>query len=309
MYVYPVTDHRRLSVQNEITTPFWPAAMQSEQLQLTPLSQPGLSDYHCHCDYSIDAEGSIDDYCEAALQRNLAEICFTTHYDTNPAVPLIGCFIRVNGENRPTNPDNLEPYIVDVRRANEKFYPMGLSVKLGVEIGWWEGCVDLVMELRERYAFDHVLCGIHNVDNRCLASHRFAEFFRDCAVEELVAKYFRQTVLAARSGLFDAIAHLGYYMKYGFAYYGETLKSAHKPYLEELFDTLKETDTALEINTSAIRHGFHEYYPRMAIINAAKKAGVAVKFLGSDAHKPKQIGLDFEAAAALVPDAIVSCDD
>lgn len=283
--------------------------MPSERPQLTPLPQPGLSDYHCHCNYSVDAEGSIDDYCEAALQRGLAEICFTTHYDTNPAAGSGDCFIRINGVNKPVTPDNLEPYVVDVKRAHEKFYPLGLSVKLGVEIGWWEGCTESAAKLKDRYLFDHVLCAIHEVDNLCICSRKFAQRFKDYTAEELVRKYFQQTVVAVRSGLFDAIAHLGYYVRFGYAHYGDTIYTAHKPYLDELLKALKATDTALEINTSAIRHGFHEYYPSMAIVNEAKTAGVAVPFLGSDAHKPEQVGLDFEAAAALVPDVIVPCDD
>jgi histidinol-phosphatase (PHP family) len=283
--------------------------MPSEKKQLKPLPLAGVADYHCHCDYSVDAKGPIAEYCEAALQRGLAEICFTSHYDTSPASRSSDCFIRVNGENKPANPDNLRPYVDDVLQAHEKFYPLGLSVKLGIEIGWWEGCAESVAQLKERYSFDHVLCGIHEIDSLCICSKRFGEYFENYRVEELLEKYYRQTIEASRSGLFDAIAHLGYYVRFGHAYYGKAIYSAHETYLNGLFDALKESDTALEINTSAIRHGFHEYYPHMAIINAAKKAGVAVQFLGSDAHKPEQIGLDFEAAVALVPDAIVTCDD
>jgi len=109
--------------------------MPSENHGLTPLPTPGLADYHCHCNYSIDADGGIEEYCEAALQRNLAEICFTTHYDTNPATSSTDAFIRIGGENRPATPVSLEPYVADVRRAHDRFYPMGLSVKLGIEIG------------------------------------------------------------------------------------------------------------------------------------------------------------------------------
>jgi histidinol-phosphatase (PHP family) len=270
---------------------------------------PGLADYYCHCDFSVDAAGSIDDYCRAALQRGLAEICFTTHYDTNPRNASGDCFIRIDGKDYPATPENLEPYVTAVRKAHEKFYPAGLSVKLGIEIGWWDGCAESIEKLIERYSFDHVLCGVHEIDNRVFCSPDFSEQFRDYSVEQLVEKYFRQVVDAARTGLFDAIAHLGYYVRFGREYFGPPLDTAHEPFLAELFPALVETNTALEVNTSAIRHGQHEYYPSMAIINAAKKARVEVKFLGSDAHKPEQIGLDFEAAAALVPSSFVGCDD
>ncbi len=38
----------------------------------------------------------------------------------------------------------------------------------------------------------------------------------------------------------------------------------------------------------------------MAIINAARRAGVRVSALGSDAHNPDQLAFDFENAAQLV---------
>ncbi len=282
--------------------------MPSENLQPVPLTQPGLSDYHCHCDYSVDADGTIDEYCRVALRLGLAEICFTTHYDTNPDAVGFDGYIRIKGQRLAVSPVTLEPYVEDVRCAHDRYYPCGLSVKLGIEVGWWPGCVDSLVTLRDRFAFDHVLCGIHEVDNLCLASHRFHEYFRDYSLDELVEKYYMQTLAATRTGLFDALAHLAYYVRFGLAKFGEEVYSAHRPYLDELLRSLQETETALEVNTSAIRHGFHHYYPPMMIINAAKKAGVGVRFLGSDAHRPDQIAVDFDAASALVPCPIVSRD-
>ena len=107
--------------------------------KIEPLHLTGVVDYHCHCDYSIDAEGSVADYCRAAIDRNLAEICFTTHYDTNPVTDGNSNFIRVNGELKPASPENLQPYIDDVLSSAQEFYFSGLSVKLGIEIGWYDG--------------------------------------------------------------------------------------------------------------------------------------------------------------------------
>ncbi|MFH1372628.1 MAG: histidinol-phosphatase HisJ family protein [bacterium] len=280
--------------------------MPSDYPELTPLTQISLADYHCHCDYSIDAIGSIDDYCRAALQLGLVEICFTTHFDTNPAAGSGDCFIRIDGEKRPATPDNFEVYVDHVHRAHEEFYPRGLSVKLGVEIGWWPGCLESVSGLLDRFDLDHVLCGIHEIYDRCICFDRFSQSFAHLTVDQFCREYFHQVKTAVHSGLFDAIAHLDYYVRFGHKHYGPVIHKAYAPYLNELFDSLKATDTALEINTSAIRHGFHQYYPSMAILNSARRAGAALRFLGSDAHRPEQVGLDFDAAAVLIPDRIVS---
>jgi histidinol-phosphatase (PHP family) len=79
--------------------------------------------------------------------------------------------------------------------------------------------------------------------------------------------------------------------------------------MTDVFAALKHSDTELEINTAAIRTGLKEYYPRTEIINLARREGVAVRRLGSDAHRPEQIGFDFEAASALAPAFIAGCDD
>lgn len=267
-------------------------------------------DYHCHCDYSIDAEGTIEEFCQAALKRNLAEICFTTHYDANPNSDGRTNYIKVNGEKKPVSPEALEPYVEEVRKAAEKFYLKGLSVKLGVELGWYPGCEEMVEKLKDRFHFDYVLCGIHEVDDICFCCKQtFEDTFRQFSSTEIVEKYFKQVTAAARSNLFDTIAHLEYYLKYGQQFYGDGLLGVDQPYLQQTFEALVDSHTGIEIDTSGLRHGLKDYYPRMEVVNAAKKAGVTVSYLGSDAHRPEQVGYDFEAAVSLVPDSIHSCDD
>jgi histidinol-phosphatase (PHP family) len=36
-----------------------------------------MFDYHIHPNYSIDAEGEVEDFCKAALNAGLKEIAFT----------------------------------------------------------------------------------------------------------------------------------------------------------------------------------------------------------------------------------------
>jgi histidinol-phosphatase (PHP family) len=64
-----------------------------------------------------------------------------------------------------------------------------------------------------------------------------------------------------------------------------------------------------EINTSAIRHGHAEYYPNMDIVNMARAAGVRLIALGSDAHHPDQLALDFDAASAVAYELVPYVDE
>jgi len=274
-----------------------------------PLEIPHQTDYHCHCDYSADAEGTIKEYCEAALKRGLAEICFTTHYDTKPDSTMCDCFIRIDGKLFPGSPERLAPYVRDVRAAHDEFYGYGLTVKLGVEIGWWEGCEESTALLLTAHDFDYVLGGIHELGDINICTSKVEQNIARLSGEELIEQYFRQAILAARSGLFTSLAHIGYYRRHALAYFGDIINTAPAQYLPDLFDALKATDTGLEINTSAMRHGLDEYYPPLPIINAAKKAGVTVARLGSDAHRPDQVGFDFEGAAPLIAEHMPYYDE
>lgn len=267
-------------------------------------------DYHIHPDYSIDAVGTVEEYCEAALQRNLAEICFTTHYDNNPHSDGFARFIRINGENKATSVKNLAAYVEDVRTFAEVYYTKGLSVKLGLEFGWYENCEEEVTELKERYDFDYLLCGIHEIDNICFcARSTYEKCFNNLTIDEVAKKYFEQVKRAAETKLFDTIAHLNYYYKYARKYYGDAVDNSSNPYLHDIFQSLIQNDIALEINTSGIRQGIDQYYPDIHVVNRAKSAGVKVSYLGSDAHKPEDIGFEFELATALVPDNVAGCED
>ena len=282
-----------------------------KKIQIEPLEVTGLADYHCHCDYSVDATGSINEYCEAALQRNLAELCFTTHYDANPAsVDSSANLISVKGEKLRATIENLAEYVKDVERAHAKYYPMGLYVRLGLEFGWYSGCEEEVSKLKRAYDFEYMLCGIHELGDICFCcSHSYEECFGRYSLEEMAAEYFAEGKKAARTGLFDTIAHLDYYKKYGEKYYGKQVHEAHRPQLRELFEALKESGTAIEINTAAARKGFSSYYPQVEIVNAARRSGVEVIHLGSDAHAPEHVGYDFDAAEAQLPQIAGGCDD
>ena len=267
---------------------------------LEPLHQQGLADYHCHCDYSIDAHGAIDEYCRAALSRGLVEVVFTTHYDATPTMTPDDAVIRVSERLVPATPENLKPYVDEVLAAAERYYPLGLSVKLGLEFGWYRGCDDVVGRLRNMYPFEYLLCGIHELDGKCFScSGCYPKCFPDYTVEQVVERYVTQVEKAARSGLFHTIAHLDYLRKYGEPYYGERLNQLILEQSGRMFAALRESGTVLEVNTSALRRNSTDYYPRIVLVNAARKAGVDVRYLGSDAHAPEQVGFDFDTAAPL----------
>ncbi len=267
-----------------------------------------IGDGHVHTNHSVDAKGSVHEYCQRAFEIGLHEITFTNHYEIMPSrKDRMGYFI-LGGERVPAGPDAVKRMIEELREAGESFFPAGLKVRVGLEVGWDIRLHDrLAKELRE-FDLDFVIGSVHDIDDEPILERAYApQFFQSRPIESWIEKYFLKAGEIADSGLFNVIAHLDVYKRYGLAVYGDALRVAHKPFLAALFDKMKAADLALEVNTSGIRHDIGEYYPSVDILNEARRAEVFVAGLGSDAHAPDQIALDFESAVALVPE-ILPCD-
>ena len=58
-----------------------------------------VGDYHVHPDFSIDAKGSLREYCDRAIELGLSEIIFTTHVDSSPAFDKYN-YIIIEGQKK-----------------------------------------------------------------------------------------------------------------------------------------------------------------------------------------------------------------
>ncbi|MCP4705053.1 MAG: histidinol-phosphatase HisJ family protein [candidate division Zixibacteria bacterium] len=259
-----------------------------------------LADYHIHPDFSFDAKGSIDEFCVAAIKKGLTEICFTTHYDTDSRFPENHRKIRINGELVPNSIENIGAYVKAVAKAADKYIGHELLVQCGLEVGYYPGCEDEIKKLFNKYEFHYKIGSVHlvggfNICNK--KSMQGAPLKYD--LNQFADLVFEDLIKSAESGLFNVLGHIDMYKKHGLKVYGDKINTVHEGRIDKLFQAMNEHGCGLEINTSSIREGFTEYYPSMAIINAARSAGVRIVAVGSDAHKPEEIACDFEGATTV----------
>nr|MBN2278913.1 histidinol-phosphatase HisJ family protein [candidate division Zixibacteria bacterium] len=266
-----------------------------------------LADYHVHPDFSFDAQGTLAEHCEAARKRGIAEICFTSHYDTNPVLSEKTRQIRVAGEMLPTTVENFRHYVEAVAHIGAES-PM--VIKCGVEAGYYPGCEEEISRLFKTYRFDYKLGAVHEVGdfNICNPNH-FEDGHKELPLGSLLDRYFEVVDRAVESRLFDVIAHLDMYKWYGLKYYGEDLLTAHRGRIEPILEKMADYNIGIEINTAAVRKGHKEYYPSMDIVNLARAAGVRIAAIGSDAHKPDEIGYDFDGAMAIAYELFPYCNE
>lgn len=256
-----------------------------------------LADYHIHPDFSFDAEGTIDQFCETAIKKGLTEICFTTHYDTDSRLPDFHRQMRINGELVPVSVDNIGAYVSAVTEAADKYIGHELLVQCGLEIGYFPGCEDEIRKLVNKYEFHYIIGSVHQVADIDICNEKsMMSAPSKYELDQFADMVFEDLIKSAQCGLFNTLGHIDMYKKYGLKAYGEKINNIHEGRIDKLFQAISENGCGLEINTSSIRRGFSEYFPSMAIINAARSAGVRIVAVGSDAHRPDEVAYDFDGA-------------
>lgn len=262
--------------------------------------QVAMSDYHVHPDYSIDAKGTLEQYCQEAFNSGLSEICFTSHYDADPVHIEQEGLMVIDGRKEKVSDDTVAHYLNHIDRVREEYGSIGLLVRSGLEFGYFHGCQKPLADLQEKFPLDFRLGSVHVIDDLCVCCKDLApRLFAKYTLPQLADRYFDQLVQCASTGLFDCLGHMDVYRRYGAEYYGPEIDTIHRGRIEKVFQAMRKYNVGFELNTSAIRHGHREYYPAMEIVNLAREAGVPLLRLGSDAHCPQQLALDFEAAATV----------
>lgn len=263
-------------------------------------NEPHKADYHVHPGYSLDATGSVDQYCRRASELGIKEICFTTHYDSDPFRKEIDPFVQVDGRIVPLSAESVNRYIDDVRGAGEKYGPSGLTVRVGLEVDYAPHIEEKLRRELAQFDLDYRLGAVHCLDHIAITASKEAEaYFRRKSAAEMLSEYYTVLKQAVQSGLFEVIAHLDVYKKYGLGFYGEEVLTGHKGLVEPVLELMRDSDVGTEINTGVLRKGHKEFCPGLEILNLALEMGVKIAAYGSDAHKVDQLGQGIREAHLL----------
>lgn len=249
-----------------------------------------MVDYHVHTQHSIDASGTISEYCEQAIHIGLDEICFTNHCELDPR--RNDSFIIFNGKREPFSRDGLLKLQAEISEASNKYEKRGLIVKFGIEVGYYRGIEPKLLEILQDIDLDFLIGAIHCLDHICIDSSRECGlYFNQHDVQQLIEEYFTSVAHLVETGLFDSLAHIDVYKKYGRNHYGTDLCNLPQDFIRRVFHLIKNNHTALEINTAGMRF-MNEFYPAPALMKMAREAGIELITIGSDSHRPEDLGKD-----------------
>ncbi len=260
-----------------------------------------LSDFHIHPGYSVDARGTIRQYCDRALEIGIRHICFTTHYDLNPKRTELDAYWRKDGQKILVTDALVEEYLNEIERAREIFAAFGLHIYRGMEFDYFDGVGKEVERIRGLFPVDFVIGSVHCLDDIAISDRKEApSYFNNKTLGQMADDYFSLLCRAAEVPGFDCLGHLDYYIRYGREYYGNEIDRVEMERFDPVFTALIKNDMGIEINTSPYRYGAKYFHPKQQIIERAIEAGVRIVSVGSDSHKPSQLGGGIEDAYAFL---------
>jgi histidinol-phosphatase (PHP family) len=241
-----------------------------------------MIDYHIHTKLCGHATGEMEQYVERAIEIGLQEIGFSDHLP----------FVDFERPGLAMKLSELPQYVQSVERLRQT-YP-NIIIRLGIEVDYFPQLESQISDLLVQYPFDYVYGSIHFLDDWSFDSPFALPEWNLADVDGVYEQYIDLLHQAARSGLFDILSHLDLVKIYGFRPTKNMLSL-----WESLIKTVREKGLAIEINTSGLRKPVGEIYPSEEIVELISRYGVPIVF-GSDAHRPEDVGRDFNIASQLV---------
>jgi histidinol-phosphatase (PHP family) len=262
-----------------------------------------LTDYHLHLrpdgpgttasEYFTQA--NAERYRAAASERGIAELGVSEHVYRFTQVLDVWAhpFWRANAA------DDIDEYCAFVREQTD--------LRLGIEADFVPGGEDRMANLLEARDFDYVVGSVHFLRDGAVDMDDYSVWRSARSAEEVWTRYFQAIGEAARSGLFDILAHPDL-VKYwtpaqsttGQPAYSERLPQGDlRRYYEPAIEAIADTGIAVELSTAGLRKPVGEMYPSTAFLEMCLEAGAPIA-LSSDAHRPQDVGADYEKALELL---------
>jgi histidinol-phosphatase (PHP family) len=253
-----------------------------------------IVDYHMHLRGSDDeprgrySADRAEEYVEQAGRTGVDEIGFSDHVyhfvQTRELWEIPWMLERCV--------DDLDEYVGAVTEAKAR----GLPVKLGLEVDYFPGTEPELARLLEPYPWDYLLGSVHFVDG--FPVDQEPGLVHKVPIGEAWRRYFTWLRNAARSGLFDVLAHPDLIKFFRMRPADEEIHYLHV----ETADAIEAAGLCVEVSAAGLHKPTGELYPDRLFLELCHERGVPVT-LASDAHQPAHVGRDVDRAAAFARDA------
>lgn len=239
-----------------------------------------MFDYHMHTAFSADCKIPPEEMVRAAIKKGMTEICFTDHVDYEyPDKNFIFEFDQ-------------QDYRETIAKLQDR-YPTEIKIKRGVEIGLQPQLLDRYTTFIQEEAFDFVICSLHTVEKQGLHA---GTVFENRTVDEAFDAYYQELLRCIKN--FDAYSVLGHVDL--IKRYSENAASTNfHECLSQIFNEVIPKGKGIEINTSGVRYGLPTAMPSPDILQLYKDCGGEILTIGSDAHRPTDVGFKIRESLQL----------
>jgi histidinol-phosphatase (PHP family) len=258
-----------------------------------------LTDYHVHLRPDEDdstaaryfTQANVDRYREAAEERGIAELGVAEHVHRF----VQSLEVWTHPWYRHWAKDDLDEYCDFLRDS---------GLRVGIEADYLAGREDRVANLLDGRPWDYVVGSIHFLADAAVDLHGEPDWeewdvWRSADPEKVWARYFETLGEAARTGMFDILAHPD--LVKVFAGRVPVPEGDLRRFYERAMDGIAESDVAVEVSTAGLRKPAREIYPAPTFLEMCLDAGRPVA-LSSDAHVPEHLGYEYERALSLLED-------
>ncbi|MDH2445282.1 PHP domain-containing protein [Amnibacterium sp. CER49] len=253
------------------------------------------ADSHVHTEWSWDSPlGDMAGTCARAVELGLPAVVLTEHLDTTVWRPLRDDGIELppgtgaDGLLRPP-PLDVDGYLESVERCRIRF--PGLRILTGAELGEPHRNIDAARPLLDAGGFDRVLGSLHSIE----LEGEFVEpptLFAALDPDEVLQRWFGELAdLAGSPAPYDVLTHLDYPLRHRPVDAPPFAWSRHEAGVREALSRLAGSGRALELNTRLP-------LTPMVLLWWIEEGGRTIS-IGSDAHRPEDVGRGLQEAAAV----------
>ncbi|PTV93273.1 histidinol-phosphatase (PHP family) [Halanaerobium saccharolyticum] len=238
-----------------------------------------LFDYHLHSHFSADSDMTMDELCQAAVNKGLDEIAITDHHDIDYKDDTIEFLI------------DKKEYLAEIEKMQQK-YRGQLKIKKGIEMGLQEH----IFEECEQYLaddFDFVIGSFHTAEKADLYN---GDFFENYGQWEAYLQYLKAVLNVVKDyDHYSVIGHLDIIRRYGdFEQQPGLMEDEQAAELiREILKTVIAKDKGLEVNTSGYRIDGQNPLPDFEILKLYYQLGGKILTIGSDSHNTETIANKF----------------
>ena len=228
-----------------------------------------FADYHIHTNHSVDSRYRMEKVVKDAIKLGIDEICFTDHVD----YPFVNCL-----------PD-FDHYFAEIKEMQAK-YGSKVMIKKGLEFGAQTHTIPQYKRVIKNHPMDFVILSVHQVNDKGFWN---GEYQRGKTKSECVHDYYQEMLdLINMYDDYSVLGHFDLIRRYVEA--PEPVLADSYDIIADILKTVIKKDKGIELNTSHIRYGLHDWMPARDVLELYHDLGGRIITIGSDSHKKDHLG-------------------